>query len=104
VGVNDLVNNAFGLISKSTINDLEYAIENNIDLSDKFERECKTELFFARTLKSLYEKEIRTITAERILNDIKVKRPDLHKVIVRDKKSILWFVKNINKIKKLVLD
>ena len=99
----EIINNAFNWISEYSSEDLEYIIENDINLSEKLQRENQFELGIAKISKGFFEEELKNLTPKEILNNLKEKRPDLYYVITKDKKSTFWFVKNIKYIKDLIL-
>lgn len=101
--ISDLINTGFSWIESYSSSDLEYAINNDLNLAEGLLKEKPNEISAAKMFRPIFEYELKKISAKDVLDNIKSKRPDLYKIIVKDKKGITWFVKNVKALKDLVL-
>lgn len=82
-----------------TANDIRLAIRKNVDLAElmlKHPREVEP-------LKKIAEKhDPSSVTVGDILYWFSIRRPDLYKAIVADRKGVEWIAKNVSELKKIL--
>jgi len=93
-----------GLIKDFNKKDLEYAIERNISLAKLILTYEPHLITFARLAYPFLKNDGHLINYRTVTSWLKEVRPDLYEVIVTSRKAQIWLEKQINEVKKLILE
>ncbi|RLG01182.1 MAG: hypothetical protein DRN49_01795 [Thaumarchaeota archaeon] len=99
-----ITDSVMGFLEEFSADDVEYMIQENIDIEDLYSEDMKDDLLeiFEKIRPYLDEESINKVTLEDMLKWTLHNRPDLYEVLSSPRGRV-WLNRQANKVKKLLI-